>query len=56
MGQEVKTLYDGPESSGMHSVVWDGKDDLGHRVSSGIDIYQLTAEPISGSGERFKMR
>ncbi len=27
--------------SGMHSVVWDGKNDLGQMVSSGIYIYRL---------------
>jgi len=35
-GQKVKTLVDRSDDLGSHSVVWDGTDDYGNRVSSGI--------------------
>lgn len=40
-GQEVLTLVNENQSAGKHSVVWDGKDDSGKQVSSGVYFYQL---------------
>jgi ligand-binding sensor domain-containing protein len=37
-GQKVRTLLSGPLAAGTHSAVWDGKDDSGKMVSSGIYI------------------
>jgi hypothetical protein len=36
MGQEVKRLVDAKMAAGIHRVVWDGKDNRGIDVSSGI--------------------
>ncbi|MCU0643876.1 MAG: T9SS type A sorting domain-containing protein, partial [bacterium] len=41
MGQEIKTLVDGLQTAGAHSVSWDGIDSLGKRACSGIYICQL---------------
>ena len=41
-GQLVKTLYDGPLQKGQHSVIWNGTDDLGYQVSSGVYFYLLS--------------
>lgn len=41
MGRKVKTLADGFTSAGQHSVVWDGCDDSGIPVSSGIYLYVI---------------
>ena len=35
-GQKVKTLINGKMAAGYHSVIWDGKDDAGNIVSSGV--------------------
>ena len=35
-GQLVRTLVDGWKKAGIHSIMWDGKDDKGKRVASGI--------------------
>jgi hypothetical protein len=42
-GQKVRTLIDRAESAGNHTVEWDGCDDYGGRVSSGVYLYRLTA-------------
>ena len=40
-GQKVKTLIDEKLESGMHSLIWFGKDDRGKKVASGIYFYQV---------------
>jgi hypothetical protein len=40
-GQLVRTLLNGEESSGTHIVVWDGRDNIGRNVSSGVYFFQL---------------
>lgn len=42
-GALVRTLVDGPLAAGTHAVVWDGADDRGSPVSSGIYLYELQA-------------
>ncbi len=42
-GQKVKTLIDKPVEKGVHSVIWNGKDDSGNSVSSGLYFYKLKA-------------
>ena len=43
LGQQVKELVNAHQAAGEKSVVWDGTDQSGHKVSSGIYIYQLRA-------------
>jgi hypothetical protein len=43
LGQKVRTLIDRPQSMGMHTVMWDGRDDGGRTVSSGVYLYRLKA-------------
>ncbi len=43
MGQEVRTLVNKNETAGYKSVVWDGRDNAGNVVSSGLYIYRLQA-------------
>ncbi|MCP4710076.1 MAG: T9SS type A sorting domain-containing protein, partial [Planctomycetes bacterium] len=40
-GQSVRLLIDEPMSSGLHRLAWDGNNDQGQPVSSGIYFYQL---------------
>ena len=42
-GQIVRTLVNGSQISGHHETVWNGKDDSGKDVSSGIYLYKLNA-------------
>ncbi len=43
LGQRIATLVDGDLPSGDHMVRWDGKDDSGERVASGIYLYRVVA-------------
>ena len=42
-GDEVRRLASGVQSAGQHSVMWDGKDNRGKAVVSGIYFYRLQA-------------
>jgi hypothetical protein len=41
LGQKVRTLVDEERIPGEYKVIWDGKDEKGKEVSSGIYFYQL---------------
>lgn len=42
-GRLVKTLVDQPMTADQHEIVWDGKDNSGVRVASGVYFYKLVA-------------
>ena len=42
-GQAVRSTVDDSFSAGRHAVVWDGRDDAGRAVASGVYIVRLTA-------------
>jgi len=41
LGQQVKELVNSSMDAGMHDVIWDGKDNNGSTVASGIYFYKL---------------
>jgi hypothetical protein len=41
LGQKVKTLLDEEKIRGDYKMIWDGRDDQGKEVTSGIYFYQL---------------
>ncbi|NIW43720.1 MAG: T9SS type A sorting domain-containing protein, partial [candidate division Zixibacteria bacterium] len=43
LGQKVRTLLATRMKAGYHDVVWDGRNDLGAQVASGIYIYRFKA-------------
>ncbi|MEE9450123.1 MAG: T9SS type A sorting domain-containing protein, partial [Ignavibacteriaceae bacterium] len=40
-GQLVRTLQDANQSPGRYERIWDGKNEFGNKVSSGVYFYQL---------------
>ena len=42
-GQRIRTLADGNFASGRHQIYWDGRDDAGRVVATGIYICRLRA-------------
>ncbi len=43
LGQKVATIVDGEEPAGVHSARWNGADESGRSVSSGMYLYRMTA-------------
>lgn len=44
LGQEVRLLADQQKPAGYYSVQWDGRNDHGRYVTSGIYVYEMKAE------------
>jgi flagellar hook assembly protein FlgD len=53
LGQEVKTLVNENQISGSYAVQWDGKNNHGAQVSTGIYFYQLEVNGVGPSRENF---
>jgi flagellar hook assembly protein FlgD len=49
LGQRVATLKDNVENVGYYDVVWNGRNDFGSQVASGIYFYRIEARPLDGS-------
>ena len=47
LGQEVRTLINGRQEAGFHTVVWDGRNTSGRAVASGVYFYHLQAGTFS---------
>ncbi len=45
-GALVKRLIDAPAAPGLFSIQWDGRNELGRRVASGVYYYELQVGPI----------
>ena len=56
VGQKIVTLASGRESAGYQAVTWDGRDDSGNTVASGIYIYRLTAGSFQQSAKMILMK
>jgi hypothetical protein len=51
-GRRIRTLIDGPQEAGEHTVVWDGADDGGRRLGSGLYWLQLRTDRGYASSRR----
>ncbi len=47
LGQKIRTLVNEYQSTGNHSVIWDGTTNTGESVSSGIYLYQININNTS---------
>ena len=43
-GQRVVVLHQGPQQAGYHRLHWDGRDDAGRSVASGMYLYRLVTD------------
>jgi hypothetical protein len=55
-GQKVRTLVSSYQSSGSHSVLWDGRADTGQPVSSGVYFSRLTSHEQTVTGKMLLLR
>ncbi|MDH4070157.1 MAG: T9SS type A sorting domain-containing protein [Ignavibacteria bacterium] len=56
LGQRVKTLVDRFTSAGVHEAVWDGRNDAGSSIASGLYVYRLTAAGSVDTGRLLLMK
>jgi len=46
LGKHIYTLINKKQSSGTYMIKWDGRDETGNKVASGIYFYKLTSGPF----------
>lgn len=51
LGQKIKVLVNGKQTRGEKRVTWDGKDESGSPVASGVYFYQLVTQNESDFGK-----
>lgn len=56
LGETVRTLVSQTMPPGKHTVVWDGRDDTGGEVSSGVYFYRLRADNFSATKKMLLVR
>jgi hypothetical protein len=56
LGKATKVLVDQEMSSGTHTVRWDGRDELGNLVSSGVYFYRLEAGTFNQTRKMLLMK
>jgi len=47
VGQEVRTILEGMKSAGTYHIPWDGTDDFGQRLTSGVYFFKLLSNGCS---------
>jgi hypothetical protein len=52
-GQMIRKMYDGEAVAGRHTIVWDGRNERGMPVGTGVYFYRMQAAPHSGGGAGF---
>jgi hypothetical protein len=55
-GRKVRSLLSGEQKAGGYSTLWDGRDDGGRRVASGVYFYRLAAEGFTQSRKLVVLR
>ena len=57
LGKEVKTIYQAPLEAGRHLLSWDGKNEIGNDVVTGVYLYRFTTGTgVSLSGKMILLR
>jgi len=51
LGQEVRSLASGVQNAGSYRVTWNGKDNNGAQMSSGVYFFRLYAQPLDGNAQ-----
>lgn len=56
LGRHVATLIDGSRSHGTYEVIWDGRNEDGRQVTSGVYFYRLTTQNSSATKKLMLVR
>ncbi|HIL09773.1 MAG TPA: T9SS type A sorting domain-containing protein, partial [Candidatus Latescibacteria bacterium] len=46
-GQQVRVLLDWPLSAGHHKIHWDGRDQAGRKMGSGVYLYRMETNTVA---------
>ena len=52
-GHSVRTLFHGTRPAGDYSVQWDGRNEMGQVVASGMYFYRIEMRPNDGERKSF---
>jgi flagellar hook assembly protein FlgD len=53
LGQEVRTLVDETQRASYYHVQWNGRNNSGMQVSSGVYFVRIVANALEGSNKTF---
>ncbi len=56
LGQKIKTLIDQNQVAGSHRVVWNGKNESGEAVASGIYLYRIQSDNFTATKRMLLIR
>ncbi|NUO82875.1 T9SS type A sorting domain-containing protein, partial [candidate division KSB1 bacterium] len=56
LGQEVRRLVDGNQPAAYHLFVWDGRDDAGNSLPSGVYFYRLESGSFTAMKKMIMMK
>ena len=56
LGREVRKLVNATQDAGNKSVIWDGTDEFGRSVGTGIYLYQIKAGDFSQTKKMLLLR
>ncbi|MDZ7288528.1 MAG: T9SS type A sorting domain-containing protein [candidate division KSB1 bacterium] len=56
LGQRVRELHYGLKPAGAYSVIWDGRDDAGRQVGSGVYLYRLSTDRFTATKKMLLVR
>ncbi len=56
LGEKVKTLVEQEQSAGRHQVIWNGKNERGEAVNSGVHFYRLQTDEYTATRKMILMR
>ncbi len=56
LGSEVRRLVDRTQEAAYHTVVWDGLDDLGNQVPSGVYVYRIESGSFTATKKMTLMK
>jgi hypothetical protein len=55
-GALVRALVDGEMNAAYHEIIWDGKDNTGKQVGSGVYFYKMKAEKYTATKKMILMK
>ena len=55
-GRLVRTVVDAAQPAGLHTAMWDGRDEVDRKLASGIYFYRLTVQTYKCCGKMILLR